>query len=206
LRCERIGIAPGQDFTGVCAFSAVNSVMINQRALVVVLGLFSFCAPLGAQQTSRLARSENALEQLSFYRPEILRAVDGSSLLQNLPIAALMDGQYLPGSSEWGRIGGAPATNYSTAFVTVAPSPKAKGSQVDPKDFSDEIAVQPNRYYYGGEVGFMYGHASGKFGGDEFSTYILGDVGNDKFQINVGASYDEWNGHSAKFRSFGFPR
>jgi hypothetical protein len=32
-------------------------------------------------------------------------------------------------------------------------------------------------YYYGGEVGFMYGHLSGKFGGDEFGAYIDGTVG-----------------------------
>jgi hypothetical protein len=181
--------------------------MINRRALVVALGILSFCSPLWAQQTNRLARSENALEQLSFYRPEILSTVEGSALLHDLPIPTLMNGQYLPASSELGRISVAPVTNYTTAFVTVAPPRRANASQEDGKDFPSEMmAVEPNRYYYGGEVGFMYGHASGKFGGDEFSTYILGDVGNDKFQINVGASYDEWNGHNARFRSFGFPR
>ena len=30
--------------------------------------------------------------------------------------------------------------------------------------------------------------------GDKFGTYIDGVVGNDKFQINAGASYQEWNG------------
>ena len=29
-----------------------------------------------------------------------------------------------------------------------------------------------NPVYYGGEVGVFYGHSSGKFGGDEFGTYI----------------------------------
>ena len=44
----------------------------------------------------------------------------------------------------------------------------------------------------GGEVGFFYGHsAGGKFGGDEFGSYILGGVGNDHLQINVGAGYEE---------------
>jgi hypothetical protein len=37
----------------------------------------------------------------------------------------------------------------------------------------------------------LYGHGSGKFGGDEFSSYIIGGVGNDHMQINVGAGYDE---------------
>jgi len=58
-----------------------------------------------------------------------------------------------------------------------------------------EVMGSPSApYYYSVEVGFMYGHSSGKFGGDEFGTYIDGTVGNDKFQINAGASYQEWNG------------
>jgi len=36
----------------------------------------------------------------------------------------------------------------------------------------------------------------------------VGTVGNDKFQITAGASYDEWNsnGRGVRFRSFGAPR
>ena len=56
------------------------------------------------------------------------------------------------------------------------------------------VSLPLNPVYYGGEVGVFYGHSSGKFGGDEFGTYIEGGVGNDKFQINAGASYQEWNG------------
>ena len=47
-----------------------------------------------------------------------------------------------------------------------------------------------------------YGHASGKFGGDDFSTYIVGEAGNDKFHITVGASYEESSGRLPRFRSF----
>jgi len=57
-----------------------------------------------------------------------------------------------------------------------------------------------NPVYYGGEVGGIYGHSSGKFGGDEFGTYIEGGVGNDKFQINAGASYQEWNRRALRLR------
>jgi hypothetical protein len=42
--------------------------------------------------------------------------------------------------------------------------------------------------------GFFHGHSSGRFGGDEYGTYIEGGAGNDKFQINAGAAYQEWNG------------
>jgi sugar/nucleoside kinase (ribokinase family) len=64
----------------------------------------------------------------------------------------------------------------------------------------------PDRFYYGGEIGFMYGHWSGKGGGDMMQSYIIGGVGNDHFQINAGAALEDWNGHAARFHSFGFPR
>ena len=35
---------------------------------------------------------------------------------------------------------------------------------------------------------------------DEFGTYIEGGVGNDKFQINAGASYQKWNGRAPRLR------
>ena len=48
-------------------------------------------------------------------------------------------------------------------------------------------------YYVTGEVGFTYGRYTGKFGGDYKEAYILGQVGNDKLQITVGASYEDSN-------------
>jgi len=45
---------------------------------------------------------------------------------------------------------------------------------------------QKERRWFGrGEIGFYYGHSSGKFGGDEFGSYITGGVGNEHMQINV---------------------
>jgi len=40
----------------------------------------------------------------------------------------------------------------------------------------------------------LYGHSSGKFGGDYLQGYIFGEVGNDRIHISAGASYEEWNG------------
>jgi hypothetical protein len=89
-------------------------------------------------------------------------------------------------------------------YVSAAKVQKVNASPVsgkDGKDSSAEVMSLPlNPVYYGGEVGFMYGHSSGKFGGDEFGTYIEGGVGNDKFQINARASYQEWNGRFPRFR------
>jgi hypothetical protein len=41
-----------------------------------------------------------------------------------------------------------------------------------------------------GEIGFIYGRSSGKFGRDFEASYIIGEVGDDKFHISAGASYE----------------
>lgn len=200
LRHRRVessnGEDPLQDFTGVCGFSAVNSLMIK-RALLVV-GFLALCFPLAAQTPSLDASSAFA-----FYRPEIFSTVDSLALIDRLPILNFLDGTRLPVSSEMGRMGTAPVefpsiTYMSLAYVSAAKGRNGNAAQVSGKDGKDSSAevmsAASNSYYYGGEVGFMYGHSSGKFGGDEFGTYIDGVVGNDKFQINAGASYEEWNG------------
>jgi hypothetical protein len=196
---EPDGIATVQDFTGVCGVSAVNSLMIK-RALLVALGFLAFCFPLAAQQ---MTPSLDASSAFAFYRPEIFSTVDSLALIDRLPVLNFLDGTRLPVSSEMGRMGTAPLdlpslAYFSAAYVSAAKVRKVNAAPVsakDGKDSSAEVMSAPSApYYYGGEVGFMYGHSSGKFGGDEFGTYIEGTVGNDKFQINAGASYQEWNG------------
>src|ERR1700675_3902413 len=191
------GTAPAKDFTGARMVSAVNSLMIK-RALLVALGFLAFCFPLAAQTPSLDASSAFA-----FYRPEIFSTVDSLALIDRLPVLNFLDGTRLPVSSEMGRMGTAPVefpslTYMSVAYMSAAKVQRVNTAQVsgkDGKDSSAEMMTAPSApYYYGGEVGFMYGHSSGKFGGDEFGTYIDGVVGNDKFQINAGASYQEWNG------------
>ena len=183
-----------QDFTGVCGFSAVNSLMIK-RALLVV-GFLALCFPVAAQQTNR-ADEFDAAAALALYRPEIFTSVDSSVLVRDLPMLTFLDGR-LPGSTALGRMGTARLDLPSLAYVSAAPAQKTNVSRVsgkDGKDSSAEVMTLPvNPVYYGGEVGVFYGHSSGKFGGDEFGTYIDGVVGNDKFQINAGAAYQEWNG------------
>jgi len=54
--------------------------------------------------------------------------------------------------------------------------------------------ARPNLIYTGGEVGFLYGKSTGKHGGDFQQGYFIGEIGNDKFHLTVGASYEESNG------------
>jgi len=41
------------------------------------------------------------------------------------------------------------------------------------KDVSAARWFPPTRFYYGGEIGVFYGHATGKFGGDAFGGYVI---------------------------------
>jgi hypothetical protein len=60
--------------------------------------------------------------------------------------------------------------------------------------------------YVTGEVGFVYGQWSGRGNGDYWQNYVWGQAGNDKFQINAGASFENWSGNGPKFRSFNLAR
>jgi hypothetical protein len=182
-----------------------------KRAIVFGLGFLGFCFPLVAQQTLDTGSA------LVLYRPAIFSTVDSSVLLHSLPVLSLLDGQRLPVSSEMGRLGRTPLNLFSDAPLRAAEVRKInvatvyrtdrKDSGLEGKDSSGEIMSSPlNPLYYGGEVGFLYGHSTGKFSGDVFETYMVGTVGNDKFQITVGTSYEESNGRLQGFRSFPFAR
>ena len=51
----------------------------------------------------------------------------------------------------------------------------------------------PSRLQFGGEIGFLYGSSSGKYGGQDFSGYIIGTVGNEWFSITAGYLHQESN-------------
>src|SRR5260370_41398688 len=99
-------------------------------------------------------------------------------------------------------MGTAPVAKFPMALVSA--EPRKKGSSVsgpvtDPKDGKDYSSAESlagekaSLAWSGGEIGFMDGHSSGKFGGDQFTSYIMGGVGNAHWPINVGASYQELN-------------
>lgn len=178
------------------------------------LGLVSLCLPLAAQQTNSReqagdgtasaelsydAGADVTVPSLSLYQPETLNTVDGSVLLHDLPLLTLLDGRRFPVSTALGRMGTMPIDLFPIAYLYVRPAKAQKVNDSPTLSAKDSLAEVPisvsNRVFFGGEAGVFYGHATGKYGGDAFATYIEGDVGNDKFQINVGASYQEWNGN-----------
>jgi hypothetical protein len=230
-------LKPDKKFTGASGYLDVNCVMV-QRALCVALGLFGALLPAVAQQAHRSIIREpsrsnsilNAPLSLSLYRAKNSGAADSSLLLHNGSVPLWLDGAQVstgvidPGYSfvsQWVQMGFTSSDLFPAALLSAAHPPAQKPSAgrvhgsdgkdlgADGKDSPDEmLSSSLNPTYCGGEVGVLYGRWSGKGGGDMWETYIVGTVGNDKFQITAGASYDEWNGNgrSVRFRSFAAPR
>lgn len=126
---------------------------------------------------------------LSLAQPGTLGSGDGF-LFRRDPIA-LSDGRYFGRYNSIGSMG-----MVSLNFMPVelwAPRPGASVARLS--DGKDSLALRdlPSRtgIYAGGEVGVLYGRSSGKYGGDEFQSYIFGSVGNERFQITAGAAYQE---------------
>ncbi|HKP03881.1 MAG TPA: hypothetical protein VJU77_11050 [Chthoniobacterales bacterium] len=149
---------------------------MTKRVLFAVAGFLGFCLPVGAQQLSG---------------PE--RLLLGGSALDYT-------------QSPWISLENRDRFLFSTAFGSMRPSenylppfdPSEKLSYSAPRTLNDKNPVDniveltaPSRFYYGGEIGFLYGKSTGKYGREDFSSYILGTIGNDKFQLTAGFLHQE---------------
>jgi hypothetical protein len=202
LHDDRVKKIEVQDFAGADTISVVNS-RVMKRALLAILGLVGvlFCsAPTVRAEFDPI---------FGFYRPELFTTLDSSALVRDLPLTAFLDGR-LPGSTALGRMGTAPIANFPIALMSAEPPQKRNAVSepvMDPKDGKEYssaeslAAKKASLVWTGGEVGFFYGHsASGHWSGDEFGSYITGGVGNEHLQINVGASYQEFNSRLPRWR------
>jgi hypothetical protein len=161
---------------------------MTKGVVAAVLGFLGLSLFPGAQ----LSRADTT--DLSLYSPELLTTLDASVLLGDLSLPLLDGRHHLPVTSALGRMGTMPADLFPLAWLRPAVTQKARVVQTTSgkEPNADDIAVSKvDRIYTGGEVGVLYGHSSGKFGGDDFATYIQGEVGTDKFRISVGAAYEE---------------
>jgi hypothetical protein len=196
-----------------------------KRGLCVALGLVGACCPAVAQQGFRSEWPVAALDPsfaLSLYQPRISGASDSFLLFRRGLVRAWSDGGWLASESALTQIGMTSLDLFPVAFLppeafgsvsgpkgNSAANSRSVNSGTDGKDSPNELlSSSQNPIYYGGEVGFLYGRWTGNGGGDMWETYVVGTVGNDKFQINAGAAFDEWNGNGrgVRFRSFAAPR
>jgi hypothetical protein len=184
-----------KNFAGAGARLVENYPMVK-RAGFGLIALLALCFPAFGQQAASIGNFDPIF---GFYRPELFAASDYSNLVRDLPIHEFLDGR-LPGSTALGRMGTAPVANFPVALVSAEPRQKrnsVSGPVKDPKDGKDYSSAESfamekaSLSWTGGEIGFFYGHGSGRFSGDEFGSYITGGVGNEHLQINVGAGYEE---------------
>ena len=162
---------------------------MTKRALSAVAGFLGLCLPLSAQQAGR---------------PDIFSALNNSSL--RFPSLTLSDGRLFSFSGtvappllfDWME----PTLPDFLPTLSATEPRRATASAAPPKDSSKELVdIQRSNLldYASGEVGFLYGRSTGKFGGEVEQGYFIGDVGNDKFHITVGATYENSSGRFPRF-------
>lgn len=85
-----------------------------------------------------------------------------------------------------------PSDSLSMGYV---PSPSRRNSLDNAVDWR-----APSKIQFGGEIGFLYGKSTGKYGREDFSSYIIGTLGNDKFSITAGFLHQESSGRYPRWR------
>lgn len=173
----------------------------------VLFGILAACFTASAYEAGPITRGAfDAPIQLTICPTDILSSADTSDLVSGLPLLALVNDEAFASKNELGGLTFVPEEVFPVALIAPAPVPARHNyvylhdARADAKDFSsgkdfhsEDMAVPLSRVYYGGEVGFMYGASSGNalLKGDEFRTYGVFEVGDDKTHIVVGAAYEE---------------
>ncbi|MFN2475603.1 MAG: TonB-dependent receptor plug domain-containing protein [Chthoniobacterales bacterium] len=175
----------------------------------ILFGVVALCLPVAAQDVDsysadqlRITGETDAGPALSLYRPDIFSSVDGTTLIHGLPVLTLLDGRRFPISGELGRMGTTALDVMPLAFLTAINVQKHHASTTSGSDATGGVVdLRLNRGYGTfGEVGVFYGRSGGKYGREDFQSYIVGGVGNEHIQITAGASYQESSGHIARPR------
>lgn len=158
--------------------------MIN-RALLAIAGFAGLC--------------------LSFSAPRVLGTeelnLDASALNRSslLPSLSLENNQRFFFSTSFGWI--QPTEAFLPTFNAVQPRSAAWFNLPSRKDSVDDVVElsSSDRIHVGGEIGFVYGRSTGKYGVEYQQGYVIGELGNDKFHLTVGTSYERINGHTPRW-------
>lgn len=157
--------------------------LMTRRAVSTFVCLLGFSLPLAAQQPLDSGRA------LSLSQPNMFPPAEASLLFRD-PIA-LSDGRYFLPASRM-RSMGMVSLDFGPAYVTPIETHRINGSPMNGTDAPDGVlGLRTNPIYAGGEAGVFYGKSSGKYGREDFATYIFGTIGNDNFRITVGATHQE---------------
>jgi hypothetical protein len=156
-----------------------------------------------------LARRAFWLRILAMMKRALLAVAGFLAVFPSLPAQppefdGLLDHQSI--DSPWASLETRDRFSFSTAFGSMRTTPEylpvfdptepltnsytAPASRRDSLDRAVDLRAS-NPVRFGGEMGFLYGKSSGKYGREDFSTYIIGTVGNDKFSITAGYYHQE---------------
>ena len=172
-----------------------------KRSLPAVIVLLGLCLPLAAGRAGdtgvtpsdglRVSDEAEVAPALTLERRDLFNAVDDAALLQDLQAMTPRDSWRLPSPADLGR-SGPRATDYRVGLLNAVEVKKKRPSfQQASESPVDTADLRVRGIHYGGEVGFFYGRSTGKYGGEEMGAYIISGAGNDKFNIEVGVSYQE---------------
>ena len=174
---------PG-DFAGTPSVLAETARM-TKRALFAVAGFFGLCVSLSAQQglIPEQFQSYGTLDGPWSRTPSV--TLDQDRFFFSTAFGSMRTTQdFLPADS-WQE-----PQSYSSKDL-----PSRRNSLDNAVDWR-----APSRLQFGGEIGFLYGSSSGKYGGQDFSGYIIGTVGNDWFSITAGYLHQESNVRYPRWR------
>lgn len=143
-----------------------------RRALYAVVGIVALCQPLAARPPEQLL-------------------LDGDALDRHEPWVSLENRDRFFFSSAFGSM--RTTQEFLPSFDPSEPLSMAYLPSGDSKDAVDRLIdlQAPSKIRFGGEVGFLYGKSTGRYGREDFAGYIIGTVGNEKFSINVGYLHQE---------------
>jgi hypothetical protein len=164
-----------------------------KRAFSVAVGLLGLGLPLFAQEadvSEHISLRASNADGLVNAQPA-LNPADKSEAFRGFPSLALSDGRLFSFAGPFAWMQTSPDFLPPVSAPEPRRSRKVAAPDRDSSDFLSETRANP--VYTSGEVGFMYGRSTGKYGGSFEQGYIIGEVGNDKFHISAGASYESSN-------------
>jgi hypothetical protein len=161
--------------------------MIN-RVFFAMAGFVGLSLSLSGQQA-------RGVEQLQ---------LDGSTL-DGLPLGwpslSLEDRETFFFSTSFGWT--QPRADFLPSFNPVQPRSVVHPNAPGRKNLDDNDNVvdlrSADRIHVGGEIGFLYGRSSGKYGVEYERGYVIGELGNDKFHLTVGTSYERSSGRVSRW-------
>src|ERR1044071_1794291 len=127
--------------------------------------------------------------------------LDGSMLDHSLlrpPSLSLEDNQRFFFSTSFGWM--QPTADFLPAFNPVDSKNFVRPDLPNRRNLAENDNVMDlhstDRIHVGGEVGFLYGRSSGKYGFEYERGYVIGELGNDYFHLTVGTSYERASGRN----------